>query len=36
MDKDNSGYLDENELLDVMTKIAADIGLDKPTKEEVH
>lgn len=36
VDKDKSGYLEANELEEVMNTIAKDIGVDKPSKEEVE
>lgn len=36
MDIDNSGFLEKDELEAVMTNVANDIGVDKPTKAEVE
>lgn len=35
VDLDGNGFLERNELEAVMEKVAKDIGVDKPTKEEV-
>ena len=35
-DIDKSGYLDQAELDQVIKKIASDIGVEEPTKEEVR
>jgi calmodulin len=35
VDIDGSGYLEKNELEQVMINVAGDIGVEKPTKEEV-
>ena len=35
VDTDKSGYLERDELEVVMANVARDIGVDKPTKEEV-
>lgn len=35
VDTDSSGYLEPNEIEVVMENVARDIGVDKPTKEEV-
>lgn len=35
VDIDGSGFLERNELEIVMENVAKDIGVDKPTKEEV-
>ncbi|EGR31585.1 hypothetical protein IMG5_106370 [Ichthyophthirius multifiliis] len=35
VDIDGSGYLEKNELEQVMINVASDIGVEKPTKEEV-
>ena len=35
VDLDGSGYLERNELELVMENVAKDIGVDKPTKDEV-
>ena len=35
VDTDKSGYLEREELEVVMANVARDIGVDKPTKEEV-
>ena len=36
IDKDHSGTIEETELLTVMLRIAADMGVSPPSKEEVH
>lgn len=36
VDIDGSGYLERNELEDVMINVAIDIGVEKPTKDEVE
>ena len=36
VDTDNSGFLEINELETVMTNVANDIGVEKPTKAEVE
>ncbi|KAL4445937.1 hypothetical protein ABPG74_010929 [Tetrahymena malaccensis] len=36
VDTDGSGYLERNELEKVMINVAIDIGVEKPSKEEVE
>lgn len=36
VDTDGSGFLERNELEQVMINVAVDIGVEKPTKEEVE
>jgi hypothetical protein len=36
VDTDKSGFLEANELEQVMNNVAVDIGVEKPTKDEVE